>query len=153
MLRAASVIAADGNASGRRRTLEAEGKDQAADATPQDGDESATAVNVENVGPDESSVQVPEFAPLQPSDQQGGGVGMDRFYGVNVDVWAELGRSNIPLGELMQLGEGAVLKLNRSISEPVDLVAQGVRVARGEVVVVDDSFAIRIKELEPPKNN
>ena len=57
----------------------------------------------------------------------------------------------MPIGELLQLGEGAVLKLNRAVSEPVDLIAQGVRVARGEVVVVDDCFAIRIKEIENSK--
>ena len=76
---------------------------------------------------------------------------MDRFFDVNVTVWAELGRAEMPIGELLQVGEGAVLKLDRSVSEPVDLVAQGVRVARGEVVVVDDCFAIRIKEIENSK--
>lgn len=44
-----------------------------------------------------------------------------------------------------------MLELNRSISEPVDLMVQGVRLGRGEVVVVDDRFAIRIKEISDPK--
>ncbi|MGB6043892.1 MAG: FliM/FliN family flagellar motor switch protein [Pirellulales bacterium] len=78
---------------------------------------------------------------------------MDRFYNVNVTVWAELGRTAMPIGELVKLGEGAVLKLGRSVSEPVDLVAQGVVLARGEVVVVDDCFAVRIKEIEPRKED
>ena len=73
---------------------------------------------------------------------------MDRFYDVHVPVWAELGRVEMPLGDLMKLDEGAVLRLNRPVGEPVDLVSQGVKLARGEVVVIDDCFAVRIKEIE-----
>jgi flagellar motor switch protein FliN/FliY len=73
---------------------------------------------------------------------------MERFYDVNVNVWAELGRITLPIGELLQLSEGTVLPLRRPVSEPVDLVAQGIRLARGEVVVVDDCFAVRIKEID-----
>ena len=48
----------------------------------------------------------------------------------------------------MQLGEGTVLELNREIDSPVELMAQGVKLASGEVVVVDGCFAIRITEVE-----
>lgn len=102
-------------------------------------------------GPDPVDVQVPEFSELREQAALSNGGGMNRFYDVNVTVWAELGRAAMPLGELVKLGEGTVLKLGRSVSEPVDLVAQGVRLARGEVVVVDDCFAVRIKEIEPRK--
>ena len=94
------------------------------------------------------AVQTPAFAPLQDGSGSLGAVPLDRFYAVNVDVWAELGRVSLPIGEILELGEGAVVKLSRPISEPVDLVAQGVRLARGEVVVIDDCFAVRIKEIE-----
>ena len=87
-------------------------------------------------------VRDPEFQPLHDAGGQEG-TPLERFYDVNVTVWAELGRITISLGRLLQLGEGNVLKLDRPISAPVDLMAQGVRVARGEVVVVDDYFAIR----------
>ena len=72
---------------------------------------------------------------------------------VKVNVTAQLGAIEIELGELMKMTEGSVLELNREISEPVDLVAQGVRFARGEVVVIDDCFAIRIKEIEGQESN
>lgn len=89
-----------------------------------------------------------EFAPLKPSSPKTGPGGpMDRFYDVHVPVWAELGRVEVPLGELVKLDEGSVLMLDRPVSEPVDLVSQGVKLARGEVIVVDDCFAIRIKEI------
>ena len=92
-------------------------------------------------------VQLPKFAEMQPgfSDQ---GTPIDRFFDVRVNVSAELGRVAMPLGELLRIGEGAVIKLDRPISAPVELMAQGVRVALGEVVVVDDCFAVRIKEIE-----
>jgi flagellar motor switch protein FliN/FliY len=110
----------------------------AVDATVSPGVERASDV----------SVHTPQFATLSASDS-GEGTSIDRFYDVNVTVWAELGRTSMSLGELLKICEGSVLKLSRPISAPIDLMAQGVRVARGEVVVVDDSFAIRIKEIEP----
>lgn len=76
------------------------------------------------------------------------GIPLDRFYDVTVRVWAELGQVTLPIGELLQLGEGAVMKLSRPVSDPIDLMAQGVRFAKGEVVVVDDCFAIRITEID-----
>lgn len=92
-------------------------------------------------------VRVPQFEVMREGESQGG-TPIDRFYGVTVSVWAELGRTSMSLGDLLQVGEGTVLKLDRAVSAPVDLMAQGVRVARGEVVVVDDHFAVRIKEIE-----
>lgn len=97
---------------------------------------------------DDVRVKVPEFAHLQPSAGEAGDTSIKRFYDVNVTISAELGRVTLPIGELLALGEGAVVELNRSVNTPVDLVAQGVLIARGEVVVVDDCFAVRICEMD-----
>ncbi len=96
---------------------------------------------------DDVQASISDFAVLR-DGEPGAGTPIERFYGVNVSVWAELGRASMSLGELLKVGEGSVLKLDRPVSAPVDLMAQGVRVARGEVVVVDDHFAVRIKEIE-----
>ena len=72
---------------------------------------------------------------------------LERFAEVNIEISVEIGRVTMPIGDLLQLGEGAVVELNRSISEPVDIMAQGVRIASGEVVVIDDRFAVRITEI------
>jgi len=88
-----------------------------------------------------------QFSPLNDDSNATATIPLDRFYDVSVNLWAELGKISIPLGELLKLGQGSVVRLNRPISEPVELVAQGVRLARGEVVVVDDCFAIRITEI------
>ena len=141
-------------ASQQQQDPSAEALDAAAPSAPADNEQraatqSSPAPPVDTPPtPDEVAVRVPGFAALQDDGQRAAAVPMDRFYDVNVTVWAELGRTAMPIGELLQLGEGAVLKLSRSVSEPIDLVAQGVRLARGEVVVVDDCFAVRIKEIE-----
>lgn len=89
-----------------------------------------------------------EFPSLGERPAATGRVPLQRFYDVNVEVSVQLGRVSLPIGELLRLGEGAVLELDRAISEPVDIVAQGVRLARGEVVVVEDRYAVRITEIE-----
>ncbi len=94
------------------------------------------------------SLRTPQFAALDESAKSANSLPLDRFYDVNIHVWAELGHLEMPIGELMHLGDGTVVKLNRPVSHPVDLMAQGVRVARGEVVVIDDCFAVRITEIE-----
>ena len=88
-----------------------------------------------------------EFASMKEGLGRGSSGGLDRFYDVHVPIWAELGRVELPLGELVRLSEGAVVRLERPISEPVDVVSQGVKLARGEVIVIDDCFAMRIKEI------
>ena len=72
---------------------------------------------------------------------------LERFAEVSIEISVEIGRVTMPIGELLKLGEGAVVELNRAVSEPVDVMAQGVRIASGEVVVVDDRFAVRITEI------
>lgn len=71
-----------------------------------------------------------------------------RFYDVQINVTAELGRATLKLSELMSLGVGSVVELGRLVDQPVDLLAQGVRLGRGDVVAVQDQYGIRITELE-----
>lgn len=92
--------------------------------------------------------KVPQFSNLSDTAKSTTPASMSRFLDVSVQVSAELGSIKMPIGDVLQLNEGSVIELNRSLSEPVDLVAQGVRIARGEVVVIDDCFAIRIREIE-----
>ena len=70
---------------------------------------------------------------------------------VSVAVTAEVGRVTLSIGDILKLGHGSVVGLDRAVSEPIDLLVQGVPFARGEVVVIDDRFAIRIHEIVDPK--
>ncbi len=97
---------------------------------------------------DSDQASVPEFEQLQPSkNTPTREMDFSRFGNVHVTVTAELGRAELTLQELIGLAEGSVVELNRAITAPVELVAQGVPMGKGEVVVVDDQFAVRIKEI------
>lgn len=111
---------------------------------------SATDLGRESATPDVVA-RVASFAELTAKASEQGATSLEGLQDVTVTVAAELGRVTLTIGDVLKLGVGSVLELNRSISEPVDLVIQGSRLARGEVVVVDDRFAIRIKEIADPK--
>lgn len=63
---------------------------------------------------------------------------------VQVELAVELGRVKLPLRDLLALGPGAVLELDRPADAPVDVLVNGCLVARGEVVVIDGDFGVRI---------
>lgn len=94
---------------------------------------------------------VPEAHPVEfpqvSRSRAGTAMPLERFAEVSIEISVEIGRVTMPIGELLKLGEGAVVELNRAVSEPVDVMAQGVRIASGEVVVIDDRFAVRITEI------
>lgn len=66
---------------------------------------------------------------------------------VEMTVSVELGRTKIPIRELLNIHNGAVVQLDRAVSHPVDIFVHGTLIARGEVVVVDECFAVRVTEL------
>ena len=66
---------------------------------------------------------------------------------VRVKVTVELGNCQLPMREVLQLNIGSVVKLDKPAQAPVDLFVNQKRIARGEVVVVDDSYGIKITEL------
>ena len=66
---------------------------------------------------------------------------------VAMDVTAELGRSRMTVSELLSLTPGSVVELDKTAGSPVDLLVNGTLIARGEVVVIDEEFGIRISEI------
>ena len=66
---------------------------------------------------------------------------------VEMTVSVELGRTKLPIRELLNIHNGAVVQLDRAVSHPVDIFVHGTLIARGEVVVVDECFAVRVTEL------
>ena len=119
---------------------------------PPDRERPAAAVPAAVLGDAQDiAAKVADFAELQAANDVTPSTPLDSLLNVTVTVSAELGRRTIPIGEVLKLGVGSVLELDRAVFEPIDLMAQGVRLARGEVVVVDDRFAVRIKEIADPK--
>ena len=93
---------------------------------------------------------IPEFESLKPNPPKPvKDMDLSRFGGVHVTLAAELGRTQLTIQELIGLAQGSVVELNRAINSPVELVAQGVPMGNGEVVVIDNQFAIRIKQIYP----
>jgi flagellar motor switch protein FliN/FliY len=96
-----------------------------------------------------SSVQSPDFAPLSKTtgshvDKQAG-IGM--LMDVTLRITAELGRAELSVRELLDLQSGSVVELDRMAGEDVDIFINDRLLAKGEVVVVDDMFGVRITEL------
>ncbi len=69
---------------------------------------------------------------------------------VSVTVALEVGRARMSVRELLQLAPGAIVELDRLAGEPLDVLVNGVRIARGEVVVVNEKFGIRLTDVVSP---
>jgi flagellar motor switch protein FliN/FliY len=93
-----------------------------------------------------------DFAPLQPSPMGAmpSGGDLDRLTDVSVELTVEVGRTRMTLGQTLGLGPGAVVHLDHLADKPVDLLVNGRVIARGEVVVVDEEFGLRITEVVGP---
>ncbi len=72
---------------------------------------------------------------------------LGRLHDVPVQLAVEIGRTSMTIGEALALGPGSIVALNRLAGEPVDLLVNGTPIARGEVVVIDEEFGLRITEL------
>jgi len=72
---------------------------------------------------------------------------LDRLHDVPVELAVEIGRTRMTIGEALALGPGSIVTLDRLAGEPVDLLVNGRPIARGEVVVIDEEFGLRITEV------
>ena len=70
-----------------------------------------------------------------------------RLSAVPVDLSVEMGRSRMTVGETLELRQGSIITLDRMAGEPVDLLVNGTAIARGEVVVIDEQFGLRVTEM------
>ena len=69
---------------------------------------------------------------------------IDALAGVQMEVTIEIGRTRLPVGELLQLQPGQVLELDREVGSPLDMYINGTLLARGEIVVLEDHFGFRV---------
>lgn len=77
----------------------------------------------------------------------GSELNLEAVYDIPVEVSAVLGRAVMPVSQLLKLGRGAVLKLDRKVGEPVDVFVNDRLVARGEVVIVENRIGITMTEI------
>ena len=76
-----------------------------------------------------------------------GAAGLGRVRDIPLEVTVELGRTRLLIRDIMDLSAGSIIELDKIAGEPVDLFANGMLVARGEVIVIDDNFGVRVTEI------
>lgn len=72
---------------------------------------------------------------------------LEAVYDIPVQVTVVLGKTNMQVNQLLKLGRGAVIELDRKVGEPIDILVNNRLVARGEVVVVEDRIGITMTEI------
>ena len=103
---------------------------------------------VPHAGTGRTPVHPVQFMPLAPEPQTlENGHGIELLMDVALEVSVELGRSHMSIGEILSLRTGSVIELDKLAGEPVDVSVNGTLIARGEVVVVDEKFGVRITEV------
>lgn len=96
------------------------------------------------------TVRPVEFAPLSTSHAESGGGNLDLLLDIPLEVTVELGRTKRLIKEVLELGVGSIIELEKLAGEPVDVLINGKLVARGEVVVIDENFGVRITDIIAP---
>jgi flagellar motor switch protein FliN/FliY len=93
------------------------------------------------------SVKFPQFDATEAEESSGT---MSMLMDVPMEVSVQLGRTKLQVKEILNLGQGSIIELERLAGEPVDLLVNGRLVARGEVVVIDESFGVRVTSIVSP---
>ncbi|WP_214730997.1 flagellar motor switch phosphatase FliY [Exiguobacterium sp. s195] len=99
----------------------------------------------------EVAVSQAEFMPLQsPASQEAAPANLGLLYDVPLNVTVELGRTKKSVREVLELSQGSIIELDKLAGEPVDIYVNQQRIARGEVVVIEENFGVRVTEIIQP---
>jgi flagellar motor switch protein FliN/FliY len=93
------------------------------------------------------SASAPAFAPLPGNGHSGDNSQIDLLLDISLQVTVELGRARMKIQEILGLRNGSVIELDRLAGEPADILVNGTLIAKGEVVVVDEKFGVRVIEV------
>jgi flagellar motor switch protein FliN/FliY len=102
--------------------------------------------------PAQAEAQTAEFGTLQADSaaEAKSDINMDVILDVPVTLSMEVGRTRVPIRNLLQLNQGSVVELERVAGEPLDVFVNGTLIAHGEVVVVNEKFGIRLTDVISP---
>lgn len=78
-------------------------------------------------------------------------INMDSLLDISVEISVEIGRTQMPIGQLLSLSKGSIIELNRIAGESVDILVNGKLLGKGEIVVVNERLGVRIVEIASPK--
>lgn len=94
-----------------------------------------------------AAAAAPAFTPLPANGQAGDLSQIDLLLDISLQVTVELGRAKMKIADILALRNGSVIELDRLAGEPADILVNGTLIARGEVVVVDEKFGVRVIEV------
>jgi flagellar motor switch protein FliN/FliY len=105
-----------------------------------------------SIGTAVEQVAPAQFANFAAGGPGAGGAGNDlsMILDIPVQLTVELGRTRIPIKNILQLAQGSVVELETLAGEPMDVLINGFLIAQGEVVVVNDKFGIRLTDIVTP---
>lgn len=95
--------------------------------------------------------ETPNPAPVRPAATAVAPTNLDMVLDIRLVVRARLGRIEMPIGDILGLGPGSIVEVGRMLDEPVELLVNDKLIARGDVVVVDEKFGLRITEIVSPR--
>ncbi|MFD2670093.1 flagellar motor switch phosphatase FliY [Marinicrinis sediminis] len=93
------------------------------------------------------NVQPVEYAQFQGSGMQGASSNLDLLMDIPLKVTVELGRTTRQIKDILDLSQGSILELDKLAGEPVDILVNNKLVAKGEVVVIDENFGVRVTDI------
>lgn len=111
-------------------------------------EETKTLENTIDQATEAVSVQTSRLAAIDGSAPSGDPIGLDNLLTVPVRITVEVGRTRLTLADLVKLGPGSLVTLDREAHEPVDILVNGKVVAQGEVVTIDDKYGVRITRVQ-----
>ncbi len=99
------------------------------------------------------NAEAPELESVDNSEvvHKADGNNLDLILDIPLRVTVELGRSRMVVSELLNLGQGSVIELNKLAGEPMEILVNDKLVARGEAVVVNEKFGVRLTDIISPK--
>ncbi|MEW5924385.1 MAG: flagellar motor switch protein FliN [Candidatus Zixiibacteriota bacterium] len=150
---------AENEPSGMPEELREDNEQDAADLLSSDDVEAAMRRAVEeeltlngfDSGQEQPVIKQADFQQLSSSAEKHETRNIELLMDVELPVSIELGRTRMNISDILSLGPGSIVELDKLVGEPVDLLVNQKKVARGEVVVVEENFGLRITQLISPE--
>ena len=137
----------DPGAEGGENLVTAQEKAQGPDDAKQEPAGKATEAKGEQLN---AEAKAAHFSPVQDSGKSTVQRGLDFILDIPLQITVELGRAQMLINDLLQLGQGSVVELSKLAGEPMEVLVNQKLIARGEVVVVNEKFGIRLTDIISP---
>ncbi len=112
--------------------------------------EGSTEAQQENVGESGDGAEPATFSQLEETGQSKPAGNLDMIMDIPVVLSVELGRTKMLINDILQLGQGSIIELQKMAGEPMEILINEKLMARGEVVVVNETFGIRLTDIVSP---